>query len=421
MNSIRVSRGGSQAYSKKEYCLNRMGEDCVSLNWPLMKNNITVEDRNALIEFLKEDSILTQSKNVREFEKEWSEWLGVKYSVFVNSGASANLLSIAAMKHLFGIGEIIVPSLTWVSDIASLLHYGFKPVFVDVDPQTLGMADSQVLQKISKDTKAVFLTHVLGFNALSKRLLDELGERNIPLIEDVCESHGASFMGRKLGTFGLMSDFSFYYAHHMTSIEGGMICTDDEKVYHVLRMLRSHGLVRESDSDQVKTFYKESYSDLNPEFIFAYPAYNVRSTELNAVIARNQLKRLDDNNAKRVRNFRCFLDNLDSSKYRTDFVTDGSVNYAFVLILKNADDKLCHSVMATLKNAGVEYRRGTAGGGNQLRQPYLEGIIAKDEYKNYPEVDHIHFYGFYIGNYPELEEKEIIWLCELLNKAGKRT
>lgn len=390
----------------------------MSFNWPLMNNNITVEDKNALIEFLKEDNILTQSKNVKEFEKEWSEWLGVKYSVFVNSGASANLLSIATIKHLFGAGEIIVPTLTWVSDIASLLHYGFKPVFVDVNPKTLGMDDSQILQKISKDTKAVFLTHVLGFNALSKVLLDELRERNIPLIEDVCESHGASFMDRKLGTYGLMSNFSFYYAHHMTSIEGGMICTNDEKVYRILRMLRSHGLVREADSEQVKSFYKESYPDLNPEFIFAYPAYNVRSTELNAVIARNQLKRLDDNNAKRVRNFQHFLNNLDSSKYRTDFATNGSVNYAFVLVLRNPDDTLCNYVMEALNNAGVEFRRGTAGGGNQLRQPYLNGIIPKEEYKNYPEVEHVHFYGFYIGNYPELEEDEILRLCELLNKVG---
>lgn len=389
----------------------------MSFHWPLMKNNITAEDRKALIEFLTQDEILTQSKNVREFEKEWSEWLGVKYSVFVNSGASANLLTIAALKHLFGTGEIIVPALTWVSDIASLLHYGFKPVFADVNPKTLGMDENQILQKITKDTRAVFLTHVLGFNALSQRLLDELKAKNIPLIEDVCEAHGATFWGRKLGTYGLVSNFSFYYAHHMTSVEGGMICTDDEKLYQVVRMLRSHGMVRES-SQKVQDFYKEKYPELNPEFIFAYPAYNVRSTELNAVMARNQLQHLDENNAKRIRNFQCFLDHLDPDKYRTDFHTEGSVNYALVLILRNPDDKLCQAVMDTLSNAGVEFRRGTAGGGNQLRQPYLEGIIPKDEYKNYPEVDHIHFYGFYIGNYPELEEKEIIGLCKLLNTVG---
>lgn len=390
----------------------------MNFNWPLMKNNITREDTEVLIKFLEQDNILTQSGNVRAFEEEWSRWLGVRYGVFVNSGASANLLSMAVIKYMYGPGEIIVPSLTWVSDIASVLHFGFKPVFADINPRTLGMDEEQVLAKITKDTKAVFLTHVLGFNALSEKLLEELEKRSIPLIEDVCESHGATFRGRKLGSYGLMSNFSFYYAHHMSSIEGGMICTDDEGIYRMVRMLRSHGLVREAASEDVKAFYKEKYPELNPEFIFAYPAFNVRSTELNAVIARNQLKRLDSNNLKRIRNFRLFLDNLDASKYRTDFDLEGSVNYAFVLVLKNPDDRLFDLVTKALEAAGVEYRKGTSGGGNQLRQPYLEGIVPEGEYRKYPQTDHIHFYGLYIGNYPELEEEEILGLCELLNGIG---
>lgn len=387
----------------------------MKFNWPLMKNNITVEDRNVLIDFLKEDNILTQSKNVSGFEKEWSDWLGVRYSVFVNSGSSANLLTIAALKYLYGPGEVIVPALTWVSDITAVLNSGFKPVFTDISPKTLGMDIGQVLSKITKDTRAVFLTHVLGYNALNTELADELNKRGIPLIEDVCESHGATFRNRKLGTFGLASNFSFYYAHHMSSIEGGMVCTDNEDLYQMVRMLRSHGLVRESTSESIKFSYKEKYPQLNPEFIFAYPAFNVRSTEMNAVIARNQLKRLDENNEKRVRNFKCFLDHLDPAKYRTDFELEGSVNYAFVLILKNADERFCNSMMEALKNAGVEFRRGTSGGGNQLRQPYLQGIVPPDEYTKYPEVEHVHFYGFYIGNYPDLTEDEILELCGLLN------
>ena len=169
------------------------------LDWPLMSNNISRADLDALIEFLRQDDpILTQSKNVRAFEEEWSRWLGVKYSVFLNSGASANLVTMAALKETAGLGEVIVPTLTWVSDIASVLQAGFKPVFVDINPRTLGMDNEQVLAKISPRTKAVFLTHVLGYNGLTQRLLDELKTRGIPLIEDVCESHGATFKGRKL-------------------------------------------------------------------------------------------------------------------------------------------------------------------------------------------------------------------------------
>ena len=153
--------------------------------WPLMRNNIIKEDLDCLVEFLQQDDpILTQSENVKAFEREWSKWLGVKHSIFVHSGSAANLVTIAALKQLRGEGEVIVPTLTWVSDVASVLHANLKPVFVDINPQTLGMNISQVLEKLNDQTRAVFLTHVLGYNALEQELLDELNKRNIfsPLI-----------------------------------------------------------------------------------------------------------------------------------------------------------------------------------------------------------------------------------------------
>jgi CDP-6-deoxy-D-xylo-4-hexulose-3-dehydrase len=387
----------------------------MKLNWPLMDNNITRNDLDVVIEFLKGDPILTQSQNVRDFEKEWSEWVGVKHSVFVNSGASANFITIAALKQVTGLGEIIVPPLTWVSDISSVLLNGFKPVFVDICPRTLCMDYEKIISKLSNKTKAVFLTHAQGFNGLSQKLLKVLKERNIPLIEDVCESHGAKYQGRKLGSYGLISNFSFYFAHHMSTIEGGMISTNDEKIYQVCRIYRSHGMVRESTDEKFKTSFIKENPELNPEFIFAYPALNMRNNEISAVLGRNQLKRLDANNNKRIRNFSLFLKKLDSKKYRTDFQVEGSCNYAFNLVLKKPDQKFCEKVMNKLKEYGVEFRRGSAGGGNQLRQPYLKGIVPDGEYKNYPEVEHIHFYGFYIGNYPNLEEEKITRLCQALN------
>src|SRR6202011_3540342 len=144
------------------------------LDWPLMRNNITRDDLDAVCDLLRQDDpVLTQARNVRAFEREWSDWLGVRYSVFVNSGSSANLVTLAALKELHGGGEIIVPTLTWVSDIASVLHCGFTPVFVDIDPRTLGMDNGQVLGRITRHTRAVFLTHVLGYNALGPGLVDE--------------------------------------------------------------------------------------------------------------------------------------------------------------------------------------------------------------------------------------------------------
>ena len=290
----------------------------MNLNWPLMENNITPEDVKTRIKFLEKMPRLTQSDNVRAFEDEWSDWLGVRYSVFVNSGASANLITIAALKHLYGEGEIIVPPLTWVSDIASVLQNGFSPVFVDINPRNLCMDEAQVIDRLNSKTRAVFITYVQGFNGLSQRLLRVLNERNIALIEDVCESHGATFEGKKLGSFGLISNFSFYFAHHMSTVEGGMVCTDNETIYETIRMLRSHGMVREASSDKVKQHYIKENPDLSPDFIFAYPAYNVRNTEIGAVLGRSQLKRLDENNSKRKKNFKLFLENLDPEKYRTD-------------------------------------------------------------------------------------------------------
>jgi CDP-6-deoxy-D-xylo-4-hexulose-3-dehydrase len=388
-------------------------------DWPLMSNNIIRDDLECLMRFLSQDTpILTQSSNVRAFEDEWSAWLGCRHSVFVNSGASANLLTMAALRETFGTGEIIVPTLTWVSDIASVLQNGFTPVFVDIDPCTLGMDTAQVLGKITRNTRAVFLTHILGYNALDQRLLDALRERKIPLIEDVCESHGARFNGQRLGTFGFASNFSFYYAHHMSTIEGGMICTDDDDFYQSLRMLRSHGMVREVSDERVKRGYREEFPDLNPDFIFAFPAYNVRSTELNAVLGRNQLKRLDANIEKRNANLLRFLAELDPALYRTEFATLGCSNYALTLVLRHPDVALRDRVEKTLAAHRIEFRRGASGGGNQLRQPYLRRLFG-DLYQEFPQVNHVHFFGWYIGNYPDLAPERVSALCQLLNSLGR--
>ena len=388
------------------------------LNLPLMYNNITRDDLDVLIKFLQQDDpILTQSSNVQAFEKEWSQWLGVKYSVYVNSGASANLVTMAVLKQLYGGGEIIVPPLTWVSDIASVLQNGFDPVFVDINPQTLCMDDKQVLNKITDKTRAVFLTHVQGFNGLTNNLLNKLKEKGIPLIEDVCESHGATFRGKKLGTYGLISNFSFYYAHHMSTIEGGMVCTDNEEIYQTIRMFRSHGMVRESTDDSLKNKYESDHPDLNPSFIFAYPAYNVRNTEIGALIGRNQLKRLDENNKKRNRNLTLFLDGLDEQHYCTDFILEGCSNYAFPLVLRKADFEFRDRLESHMRQNSIEFRRGNAGGGNQMRQPYLRDIVKDREWENYPQVEHIHHFGWYIGNYPDLEKEMILKLCKILNNV----
>lgn len=384
---------------------------------PLMEDNFSNEDIQKVINFLKTKPILTQSKKVREFENKWSKWLGVRYSVFVNSGSSANILSILALKIFRNIdkGEIIVPSLTWISDIVSVINNNLKPIFVDINLKNLSMDDNDVRKKITKNTKAVFLTHAQGFNGLSDSLLKLLKDRKIDLIEDVCESHGAKFKNKKLGNFGIISNFSFYYAHHLSTIEGGMICTNNKKIYEICRMIRSHGMLRECGNIKLEKKLIKNYNQLSPKFIFMHPGYNMRNNEISAVLGINQLKRLDTNNQKRNKNLLFFLKNLNHDLYFKDYDLKGISNYAFPLILNKSKSHLRDKLEIKMKKFGIEFRRGNAGGGNQIRQPYLKKFTKNINLKNYPVVDHVHFYGYYIGNYPTLKKDKIKKILDIIN------
>lgn len=383
------------------------------LDWPLMAANITKEDRNEVIRFLRADPILTNGPKVRKFEEAWSEWLGVKYSLFVNSGASANLLTMQYLKieNRYNVySNILVPTLTWVSDISSVMHAGFTPVFIDIDPETLAMNDKEVerLMASTPHVRGVFITNVLGLCARYPNIPSRL------LIEDCCECHGAEIDGKKLGTFGRISNFSFYFAHHMSTIEGGMVCTNDEEVYETIRMLRSHGMVREMTNEKYKKEWRDRNPTVHPAFLFAYPAFNCRSTEINAVIGLSQLKRLDENNEKRRKNFEVFLHELNPRLYRADFKTKGMSPYGLILVMREKDEGLRNKIEHLMNLCNVEFRRGLSGGGNQLRQPYLKHL--GEEPGLFPHAEHVTDYSWYVGNYPELSHQKIKDLCKYLNQ-----
>ena len=384
-----------------------------------MNNNYTNQDMTAVRNLLKNRNIiLTQSKKVEEFEKKWSKWLKVKYSTFVNSGSSANYISISLLKVINKNktkNEIIVPSLTWVSDVNSVIMNGFKPVFVDINLSNLSMNTKEVLKKINNKTLAVFITHAQGFNGLNDELINKLKQKKIHLIEDVCESHGAKFKNKKLGTYGLISNFSFYYAHHMTTIEGGMICTNNKKIYELSKILRSHGMVREAKNKKYEKKLINKYKDLSPQFIFLYSTLNFRNNEIAATFGINQLKNLDKNNQLRTKNFLLFLKNLDPKKYWINYDIHGSCNYAFPIILKTKNLKKRDFFEKQLFKNNIEFRRGNAGGGNQLRQPYLKDIIKLKNFKEFKNVELVHFFGYYIGNYPELKREKILKITQILN------
>jgi len=379
-----------------------------------MSDNIDREDINTLVDFLNQDPIpkLTNGPKVVEFENAWGQWLGTKYNLMLNSGASANELTMLALNYIHGEGEIIVPPLTWISDVSSVLFSGFKPVFVDINLKNLSFDIDKLKAAITPKTKAIFLTHVLGINGLTDELIQLCKDNDILLIEDVCESHGTTFKGQKAGSIGFASNFSFYFAHHMSTIEGGMICTNDEYFYQICRALRSHGMIREMTNEKLKQQIIDENPDLNKDFIFLRPAHNFRSTEMNAVIGLSQLKKLDSNNINRVNNFKYFIERLDPNKYITNLEIEGQCNYAFIIILKDGSLKVRNKVEKVLAERGIEFRRGLSGGGNQLRQPFLKDKYDQRDFKN---VDHVHHYSWYVGNYPTLEQEKIDTLLNILN------
>jgi CDP-6-deoxy-D-xylo-4-hexulose-3-dehydrase len=382
--------------------------------WPLMTNNILPNDKKALVNFINRSNRFTNGPKVKEFEKKWSKWLGVKYSTFVNSGASSNLISIHILKELNkNKKEIILPAFTWSSDVVSVINAGFKPVFVDINFENLALNEELVKKKINKNTLAIFLTHAMGYIGLSKKFLNLINNKKIYLIEDVCESHGAKLGNKKAGTFGSISNFSFYYGHHMTTIEGGMISTNSKEIDRLAKMKRGHGLLRDSQDNKFIKKIINRNKDLNNDFIFSTEGFNFRNTELSAVIGIEQLKRLNKSIKIRNQNHKLYLKLLRNDIFFKDFNLKGSSNYGLHLILKQPNSQLFKKVLHILNKNSVEYRLGSLG--NQLRQPYLNRYKKNEYLKALKKTEHMHFFSVYFGNNQFLKKKLIIKLCKDLN------
>ena len=383
-------------------------------NWQLINDSITKEDKKELTDFINTDNVrFTQGKYVRQFEEEWSKWVGCKYSVYVNSGASANYIMASMMKEKKGLGEVIVSPLGWVSDVAPLVNLGFTPVFVDVG-ENMSITMDRIAEAVTDKTVGITLVHVLGFNAVNDELVRFCKDNDLFFIEDCCEAHGVTYDNKRVGNFGDVSNFSFYFGHHITSVEGGMVCMDDDELYDYAKLFRSHGMTREA-SPKLQQEYKEKYNDVNPLFTFAVPGYNFRNQEFNAVLGLSQMDRLDYNIECRKENLEIWLDTLDGDKFFVNYHREGNSNFALPLILIKKDFEYFQKICKLLEKEKVEFRVGTAGGGNQARQPYLEKY--DKVIHNLDNVNHIQDFGLYVGNHPELKKEQIIDLCRKLNEV----
>ena len=313
--------------------------------------------------------------------------------------------------------KIAVPSVGWVTTISPAMQLGLTPIMVGADTETFGMDLDQLEAVCERDRPdAVIFVQVLGVPHYKERLLELREKYGFILLEDACAALGAAYAdGSMVGTIGDMSTFSFYFGHQLSTIEGGMVCTNDDKIYDYIKMFRSHGMTREA-SQETKDFYSEKYPDLNPLFTFAVPGYNMRSCELNAVVGLSQIKRLDSNIERRVENLETWLNHLNSKRYFVEYNTKGNSNFSLPLILREPDKNKFEAVCDLLEKENIEFRKGTAGGGNQSRQPYLE----KHKYRingKLVNADHIHDYGLYIGNHTEVEKEQIKSLCRKLNEV----
>jgi len=380
------------------------------LFWPLQENVILDDDKNALISFVQSTERYTQFTKVKEFEEVYSRWQGCRYSVYVNSGSSANLILINALKEKYNWkdgDEIIVPAVTWVTNISPVIQCGLKPVFVDVNLKDFSFDYEKLDKEINEKTKAIFITHLIGFPSDIKKIKEIIRNRDIKIIEDCCESHGATIDGIKIGNHGMASTFSFYWGHHITTVEGGMLCTNDEDLYHRFLLKRSHGLARELPKE-LHEFYREKYPEIDFEFLFLTDGYNFRNTEFNAVLGLSQIKKLDSYIRIRNDNYKKFLEIC--KKYKEEIlVTDhpGISSFSFPFIFRNSYRK--KEFQKRLTEEGIQTRPVISG--NLLRQPFLEKYQ-----KDLPNAEYLHTNAFYIGNNQFVNEERLNKLEEVMEE-----
>jgi CDP-6-deoxy-D-xylo-4-hexulose-3-dehydrase len=382
--------------------------------WALMKDTISFSDKLKLIHFILSSSRFTNGPKVIEFEKQWSEWLGVKHSLFVSSGSTANFLLIAAIKELYNLkagDKVLLPACTWVTSVAPTLQLGLQPIFCDIslDNYCIDLNDLRLIQQKHPDIKLIFTTHLLGFhsnvNEIQKIFPDAI------VAEDCCESHGVlNEDGHRTSNSSQAMTFSFYYGHHMTTIEGGMISTNNSALYELMRMKRSHGFAREASKETFE-FYKDKYESIIPSFLFVTDGYNFRNTELSAVLGISQLKKLDTFVEKRNINFGKYHKII--SKYTDKFHIPekypGISSFSFPFICK--DVKTFQTLKEKFDYYKIEYR--PIVGGNLLNQPFLSNY-SFDYHKDNYNVDKLQEFGLYVGNNQYLGDKEFEVLEKIL-------
>jgi CDP-6-deoxy-D-xylo-4-hexulose-3-dehydrase len=383
----------------------------MAIKYFLADETIDRADIQELRDWLDTDPWLTQGKLVREFEERWAKWLGVKHALFVNSGSSANLLMYYSLLMSGNLRnkKVIVPAVSWATTVAPAIQLGFEPIMCESAWDDFGL-DMDYLEDLLKknDPAAVIIVPVLGVPNDMDRLMDLKRRYNFYLMEDTCAATGSQYNGQLLGSFGDMSSFSFYFGHHMSTIEGGMVATNDSALHNILLMVRSHGWAKDLDPETEKEqMEKRGVIEFNRPFTFYYPGFNVRSTDLNARIGLSQMNKIDRVVERRIENHSVYQRRfLKSASLHCQSISNSVIcSISFAALAESQEHR--DRIAAALKEASIETR--PLGGGNMSRQPFWN-----DQYgmTDFPVADRIHATGFQLPNHPLLTTDDVNYICD---------
>jgi len=379
----------------------------------LVSDTIDRRDVNALIEWLQQDPIpqLTKGPLTKQLEAEWSTYLGTKYTTYVNSGSSALLLMLSVLKHTAKLknGKIIVPGLSWITDVTSCTQLGLRPILCDCNLNDLAVDLKHLEQLFIEHKPAAFiLVHVLGLVPDMDAITALCKKHDVILLEDVCESMGSEYKGKKLGTFGEMSVFSLYYGHHLSTIEGGFVCTDNRFLAGVSLMMRNHGWDRDLEpSEQAHLRNGHNISEFDAQYTFYYPGFNLRATDLQAFLGLRQVSKLDHIKIKRQNNFKYYQQLIKSSRLELTTPEIAIVsNFAYPVVSSSRE-----KIVKALREANVEVRPLIAG--SMAKQPFWTSYYHPVDL---PNCELLHQQGFYLPNHQDLTEEQIEFIAKIVNE-----
>ena len=378
----------------------------------LASDTISQDDLQMTCKWMLSGARLTKGNETVKFESGFADWMGSKHAIFVNSGSSANLLMIAAAKTAGRLRNMkaIAPAVSWVTTVSPLIQLGFDVRLCDCDQENLGLDIAHLEKLCREDPPAVIIiVHVLA-HANDMNAIQAICERyDIVLLEDSCEALGSGLDGRKLGSIGLAGSFSFYYGHHISTIEGGMVVTDDYALYQTMLSLRSHGWSRDLDEEtRAQLQHEHGIDDFRNLYTFYHAGYNLRPTDVQAFIGQLQLKKLDEICKRREENFRLYR------RFLPDFFCQSSAtsilsSFAFGTLAENRLD-LANALAAN----GIECRPLICG--NIARHPFW---IKRFGSQDLPNADGIHDFGIYLPNHHGLVEADIGRVCDVVNQFGR--